>query len=113
MKIEMKSGEFTQVQVFKMLNGKYPKISRNVGVTFNCVGFLDTIPENDEEMPVLYLASDTGEIFATTSDTVRKTFNAMRASFGDPTKENPISNIVILEGESKNGRRYIDLDIVD
>lgn len=112
MTIVNKSGEFTAVEMFKMLNGKYPKISRNVGVTFNCVGFLETSPDSDDEQPVLYIAADNGEIYATTSDTVRKTFNAMRMSFGDPTKENPINNVVILEGESRNGRKFIDLDII-
>lgn len=113
MAIIAKSGEFSQVEMFKMLNGKSPKISRNVGVVFDCVGFLETSPDDDDSAPVLYIAADNGEIYATTSDTVRKTFMAMRMSFGDPTKENPIKNVVILEGESKNGRKYIDLDITE
>lgn len=111
MAIIAKSGEFTNVEMFKMLNGKAPKLSKNVGVVFDCVGFLETSPDDDDGISVLYIAADNGEIYASTSDTVRKTFMAMRMSFGDPTKENPIRNVVIVEGTSKNGRKYNDLDI--
>ena len=116
MEIVNKSGEFNARQAFRMLNGKSPKISKSVGVTFNCVGFVETKPdETDDEkaVPVLYLLADDGEIYATTSNTVRRTFNAMRMSFGDPTKENPIYGILIVDGESRNGRKFIDLDILD
>ena len=112
MAIISKSGEFTPVEMFKMLNGKSPKMSRNVGVVFDCVGYLETAPDNEDEQSVLYVAADNGEIYATTSDTVRKTFRAMLDSFGEPTKDTPIKNVTILEGESRNGRKFIDLDIV-
>ena len=116
MKILRKSGEFTDVQMFKMLNRKSPKMSKYVGTVFNCTGFLDVEKdENDAEdfQSSLFLKSETGEIYATTSNSVRNTFDAMLISFGEPTDEKPIKNIVILDVESKNGRHYLGLDIAE
>lgn len=115
MKIVRKSGDFSPVQMFKMLNRKCMKMSKNVGIKFDCTGYVDVDKdENDstDTKPTLFVKSSTGEIYSSTSNSVRNTFDAMIISFGEPTEEKPIKNIMIIETESKNGRNYLGLDIL-
>lgn len=116
MRIIEKSGNYDSVAMFRMLNGKCDTLKNHVGEVFNVIGYVSC--ETDDEKTILYIATenpDTSvrEILATNSGTVKRTFAAMIISFGMPDETNPINNVVVTSGKSRNGRDFIDLDIVE
>lgn len=112
MAILEKSGDFDSKTLFRMMNGKCEKLRECVGDTVDIVGYAIIEQKNTdgEETEILYLAFNDGRIAATSSPTVRRTFEAMVTAFGAPTDETPLVNVVIVEAESKKGRNFLDID---
>lgn len=95
-------GEISPTTKFRMLNGKCERFKDNVGRVFNAVAYM-VIEDNDNY--ILFIETDDGDILATNSKTILRTFSAMVDCF--PL---PIKSIEIISGRSKNGREYYDLD---
>ena len=95
-------GEISPITKFRMLNGKCERFKDNVGRVFNAIAYMVI---EDEVNYILFIETDDGDILATNSKTILRTFSAMTDCF--PL---PIKSIEIISGRSKNGREYYDLD---
>jgi hypothetical protein len=110
MEIISKSGNFDEIDMFRMLNGKCDKLKTHIGAVMDCIGYV--LVKTDDEKEILYIAADNGLIVATNSPTVKRTFSAMLLTFGAPSVEKPIIGIVVTSSMSSHGREFLDLDIV-
>ena len=112
MNYEMKEyGHISKTKKFRMMNGESTKISdlldgAEIEVT---AAALVTIPETDQdpEKTILYLIGGDGVTYSTISGTVMKTFAFAVGMLG--THELTFRKV---SGKSKNGRTYIDFELV-
>lgn len=106
------TGNFDSKTLFRMMNGKCEKLRDCIGDTVDIIGYaiIEQTNTNGDETEILYMAFKDGRIAATSSPTVRRTFEAMVTAFGAPTDENPLINVVIVESQSKKGRNFLDID---
>lgn len=110
MEIISKSGNFDEIDMFRMMNGKCDKLKDHIGAIMDCIGYV--LVQTDDEKEILYIAADNGLVVATNSPTVKRTFSAMLLSFGAPSAEKPIKGIKVTSSMSAHGREFLDLDIV-
>lgn len=113
MKIIEKSNGLTDRKLFKMTQGKgLTKVSDCDGRQFDIVDYViytDSNSRTGEEQELLAFSTETGEILSTNSATVIRSFRAMIEAF----ETLPITGVCVLSGQSKNGRTYYDIDLVD
>lgn len=113
MEILNKSGNFDAKEIFKVLNGSCETLKQNAGSKFDVCGYMLVEKENADGEPtrVLFIKATTGVIFSGSSATARGDFEAMVAAFGEPTDENPIRDVVIVEKPTNKGRTCLRLNI--
>lgn len=113
MKIIEKSNGLTDRRLYKMTNGKdLIKVSDCDGKRFDITDYViyeDANSSTGEVMEILAFATDSGEILCTNSSTVIRSFRAMLESF----ETLPIVGVMVISGQSKNGRTYYDIDLAD
>lgn len=99
---------------FKMLNGKCDRLADCVGNVFDIVGYMIVENERDgETVTILDILTSDGRAIGTNSATVRRTFEAMLESFGNPTEETPFTGIVVTSKPSAKGRSFLDIDFAE
>ena len=98
-------GEISGTTKYNMLNGKCERFKDNVGRVFTAVAYMVI---EDEDQYILFILTEDGDILATNSKTILRTFSVMVECF--PL---PIKRIEIKSGRSKNGREYFDCDFAD
>lgn len=99
---------------FKMLNGKCDRLADCVGNVFDIIGYMLVESDRDGDIvTILDLYTADGRAIGTNSATVRRTFEAMVESFGEPTEETPLTGIVVISKPSAKGRSFLDIDFAE
>lgn len=98
-------------EIFKMTQGGADKLSNHVGEVIDIVDAIvyEDVNTRNEDVTILVIKTADGDIMASSSGTVRRKFGAMCASFNDNF---PIEGVKIVNGESKAGRTYCDIELV-
>lgn len=113
MKIIENSNGLSKRALYKMTQGKdLHKISDCEGLEFDITEYViytDTNTRTGEEQELLAFMTDKGEILSTNSSTVIRSFRAMIEAF----EELPITGVRVISGQSKSGRTYYDIDLID
>lgn len=110
MTILEKSGDLSKRTIFKLTEGKNTtKVSDAVGmqIKVSCWIIYEDVDARGETMEVLSIQGSDGEIYTTISNVFKKSFDRIVETFGDEDIE-----IIILDGQTKNGRTYYDCTIV-
>ena len=105
MEIVRKSKEFNKRELYKLTKGETVSLQKAVGFVFDVdafVLFTDTNTKGDEVEILAILAQD-GNVYTTISETFKQRFFEIVEHFG--MEELP--PIVVTEGQSNAGRRYI------
>lgn len=112
MKIIETSGNLSDRQVYKFTHGKtLVKLSECDGRQFDIESYViysDTNAKTGEEQELLAFATSDGDIITTNSATAMRSFRDMLEAF----KALPLTGVVVVSGQSRNGRTYYDLDII-
>lgn len=109
MNIIYKSRDFDNREMYAMtMNAGIEKMSNHAGEVINIV---DAVVYEDETTKgdmtkILSVRTSDGDILATNSPTVIRTFERMTTCFNN---QFPLENVVIKPGISKGGRNFIDL----
>lgn len=100
----------TKKEIYNMSkNPEIKKMSNIIGETINVVAHLEFIDETEKgEHKVLTLLTDDGEVFATDSITFCKSFYEVLEIFIDDKTNKYELQIGVIDGNSKNGRTYIN-----
>lgn len=107
------SRELTPREQFKILNGKCKSLKNCIGNTYDIVGYVKLDTENKDGTPIklFVFITESGECIATNSKVCIKSFEAMVEELGTPTADNPITDVLVVEGTSKNGRNFLDITL--
>lgn len=112
MKIIETSGNLDKRQIYKFTNGKnLVKLSECDGMQFDIESYViytDVNTKTNEEQELLAFATSDGDIITTNSATAMRSFRAMLEAF----ETVPLTDVIVVSGQSRNGRTYYDLDIV-
>ena len=97
--------------IFKMTQGGADKLSNHVGEVIDIVDAIvyEDVNTRNEDVTILVIRTEDGDIMASSSGTVRRKFGAMCASFNDTF---PIERVRVISGTSKAGREYCDIELV-
>ena len=105
MEIIRKSKEFTKHESYKLMKGETISLQKSVGIVIDVDAFVlfsDTNQKGDEVEILAILAQD-GNVYTTISETFKQRFFEIVDHFG----MDDLPAVVVTEGQSNAGRRYI------
>lgn len=110
MTIKSKSENITDRQAFQITRGgNLGRMKDNIGRTLDIVGYMryEDTDSDGKVRDLLAIITGDGDIVATNSETMIRTFDAIIEQF--PL---PINDVQIYSNTSKNGREYLNFQLV-
>ena len=109
MEIIKKSKDFNTREMYKLTKGETVSLQKAVGVTIEVDAYLEYSDTNTkgEDVEILAILDKEGQVYTTISQTFKQSFYEIVEIFG----MDGLPPVIVTEGQSNAGRRYIGCTI--